>query len=91
MSDAHLASDPKVLRYDCTSGGAQFCQGCYQMEPDSDGDWVRYEDYAAQERWIAELVNMLRGMIFVAAFYGGTRTDDECDKARALIVKVTES
>lgn len=37
-----------VKRYDCTSGGAQWCQGCYTMEEESDrvdGNWVRAEDY----------------------------------------------
>jgi hypothetical protein len=39
-----------VKRYDCTAGGAQFCQGCYTMEEESDrvdGNWVRAEDYDA--------------------------------------------
>lgn len=39
-----------VKRYDCTDGGAQFCQGCYTMEEESDrvdGNWVRAEDYDA--------------------------------------------
>jgi len=35
-----------VKRYDCTSGGAQFCQGCYTMERDDEyGDYVLFEDY----------------------------------------------
>jgi hypothetical protein len=38
--------DDQVARFDCTSGGAQFCQGCYQMEQDECGDYVRWEDYA---------------------------------------------
>lgn len=37
-----------VKRYDCTSGGAQFCQGCYTMTRDDEyGDYVLHEDYAA--------------------------------------------
>jgi hypothetical protein len=34
-----------VERYDCTSGGSQFCYGCYSMEVHDEGDWVRYEDH----------------------------------------------
>lgn len=36
-----------MQRYDCTNGGAQFCQGCYTMTPDTDGDYVTYADHAA--------------------------------------------
>jgi hypothetical protein len=38
-----------IKTYDCTSGGAQWCQGCYTMTEDKDGygDWVRKEDYDA--------------------------------------------
>ena len=32
-------------RYDCTNGGAQFCQGCYTMTENAHGDWVLFEDY----------------------------------------------
>ena len=34
-----------IQRYDCTNGGAQFCQGCYTMTPDSDGVYVTYADH----------------------------------------------
>jgi len=35
-----------VKRFDCTSGGAQFCEGCYTMERDDEnGDYVLFEDY----------------------------------------------
>lgn len=40
----------KVERFDCTNGGALFCNGCYFMDERDDGDYVRYEDYAALER-----------------------------------------
>lgn len=42
----------EVKRYDCTNGGAQYCQGCYQMTETPFGDYVRSEDYDAllQER-----------------------------------------
>jgi hypothetical protein len=36
-----------VKRYDCTSGGAQFCQGCYTMTEDTLGDYVKFEDFDA--------------------------------------------
>lgn len=36
-----------IQRYDCTNGGAQFCQGCYEMTPDADGDYVTYADHLA--------------------------------------------
>lgn len=48
-----------VKTYDCTDGGAQWCQGCYTMteDKDGDGDWVRKEDYDALA---AELVDWRR-------------------------------
>lgn len=51
MSDANRTKEEVVKRYDCTSGGNQWCQGCYQMEVDEYGDYVRFEDY---ERLAAE-------------------------------------
>jgi hypothetical protein len=50
-ADAPISKDDRVARYNCTSGGAQFCQGCYQMERDEYGDYVRFADY---ERLTAE-------------------------------------
>jgi hypothetical protein len=38
-------SEKRVTRFNCTDGGNQWCQGCYQMEADQDGDYVRWEDY----------------------------------------------
>lgn len=35
----------EVKRYDCTSGGSQFCYGCYTMTEEAYGDYVRFEDY----------------------------------------------
>lgn len=41
-----------VKRYDCAGGGiGSYCQGCYHMEPNEYGDYVRYEDF---ERALAE-------------------------------------
>ena len=42
----------ELKRFECTSGGAQYCYGCYVMTEDADGDYVRYADV---EQRIAEL------------------------------------
>ena len=34
----------ELKRFDCTSGGAQHCYGCYEMTEDAEGDYVRYAD-----------------------------------------------
>lgn len=49
-----------IQRFDCTNGGAQFCQGCYQMEQDSDGEYVRYVDHAAEIARLTVLAHHLR-------------------------------
>lgn len=56
-----------VERFNCTNGGAQFCNGCYTMTPDSDGEYVRHEDYAKLEQQRAALVEAL------------TRLHEACD------------
>lgn len=38
---------PEVKRYDCTSGGAQHCYGCYTMKEGELGDYVEWEAYEA--------------------------------------------
>ncbi len=38
-----------VKRYDCTNGGAKWCQGCYQMSEHPQGDYVAADDYAKLE------------------------------------------
>ena len=48
-----------VKRYDCTDGGAQFCQGCYTMTEREYGDWVPFEDYDALAARHASLLNNL--------------------------------
>lgn len=53
---AHTARLP---RFNCGSGGAQFCQGCYQMEEDEHGEYVRWEDYECRKE--AEM--KLRGLL----------------------------
>lgn len=45
---------PQVKRYDCTSGGAQFCQGCYTMTQDELGDYVTFEDYNTLSAQLSE-------------------------------------
>lgn len=52
-------SGKAVERFNCTNGGAQFCQGCYTMKPDSEGEYVRHEDYAKLEQQRAALVEAL--------------------------------
>lgn len=42
-------------RYECGNGNASYCYGCYQMQEDSDGDYVRHEDYAALRERVIEL------------------------------------
>lgn len=46
---------PEVKRYDCTSGGAQYCYGCYTMEEDELGDYVEWEAYEALQAECEEL------------------------------------
>ena len=49
-----------VKTYDCTSGGVQWCQGCYTMEEQPDflgkrqGEWVSLEDYEKIEAALRE-------------------------------------
>lgn len=51
-----------VKRYDCTNGGAIWCQGCYTMKRDDEyGDWVAYEDYAALEEALREIYEVWAG------------------------------
>ena len=54
-------TDP-VKRYDCSSGGARFCQGCYTMEECEHGDYVQHEDYARLEQECERLRNELNNM-----------------------------
>jgi hypothetical protein len=35
----------EVKRYDCTDGGARFCQGCYTMSECEFGEYVSWDDY----------------------------------------------
>lgn len=49
-----------VERFNCTNGGAQFCQGCYTMTPDANGEYVLHEEYAKLEQQRAALVEALK-------------------------------
>jgi hypothetical protein len=40
-----MANEQQVERFDCGNGGAQFCDGCYTMEKNELGDYVRWEDF----------------------------------------------
>ncbi len=42
-------------RYECGNGNASYCYGCYQMQEDSDGEYVKYDDYAALRERVIEL------------------------------------
>lgn len=62
-----------VKKYDCTDGGAQFCQGCYTMEEESDrvdGNWVRAEDYDALAAELAETQRQLKNVAPVGRYNG---------------------
>lgn len=67
-----------VKTYDCTSGGAQWCQGCYTMTevPDEHGkrygDWVRLEDYERLEKAATDVL-----MTYMPNF-NDSRTVDDC-------------
>ncbi len=50
-----------VVRYDCTSGGAQFCQGCYTMEESDYGDYVTWEEYMELVRVCKSALAALKG------------------------------
>lgn len=52
-----------VKRYDCTSGGAKFCQGCYTMTENELGDYVASEEYDAPLSLIAEMLEALESAI----------------------------
>lgn len=57
---------PKVRRYDCTSGGFQYCYGCYTMREDELGDYVEWEAYEALQAECERLRGLLRDTASVA-------------------------
>lgn len=52
---------PEVKRYDCTSGGARHCYGCYTMKEGELGDYVEWEAYEALQAECDALVEALDG------------------------------
>jgi Zn/Cd-binding protein ZinT len=45
-----MTAADKITRYDCGSGGVQYCQGCFTMEESEYGDYVSFEDHTAAVR-----------------------------------------
>ena len=86
---------PEVKRYDCTSGGAQHCYGCYTMKEGELGDYVEWEAYEALQaeceklRKDAERYRWLRDgndeedseAIHIAVHYYGDMWDEMIDVA----------
>jgi hypothetical protein len=61
MSEASMSNEQQVKRYDCGNGGAQFCQGCYTMEENALGDYVRYEDFERLRAALVKSVAVVQG------------------------------
>jgi uncharacterized coiled-coil protein SlyX len=55
--------DETIERFDCGNNGYQWCQGCYTMNKDVDGEYVKYDDHQAateqQSARIAELESLI--------------------------------
>jgi hypothetical protein len=45
-----------MKRYDCTNGRAQHCYGCYTMEENTDGDYVKADEHFAEVARLQALV-----------------------------------
>jgi hypothetical protein len=45
-----------IERFDCTSGGYAYCQGCFTMEKEEYGDYVRYEDHVAELKLLQDQI-----------------------------------
>jgi hypothetical protein len=56
-------NEREVKRFDCTNGNASYCYGCYRMEEDEDGDYVKFEDWQHQKKRIDELECSLQNWI----------------------------
>jgi len=56
-------NNPEVKRYDCTSGGAQHCYGCYTMKECELGDYVVWEAYEALQAKCEELRKDVAGLV----------------------------
>lgn len=51
--------------YDCTSGGASYCYGCYTMGEDKEGygDWLRKEEVVERLRSLQKSGETLDSLI----------------------------
>lgn len=78
-----------VKRYDCTSGGARFCQGCYTMTETELGDYVASEDYDALQSLNAELLEALEECRLELAAYEHEASGEQYNnpKLNELIAK----
>ena len=79
----------EVKRYDCTNGGASFCQGCYTMTECEHGDYVSAEDYDALA---AENERLLKAGQTLQADYSSYRREVEHKQGYydALAARVAE-
>jgi len=48
-----------IERFDCSSGGVAYCQGCYTMEKSELGDYVRFDDYESLKAENARLQSII--------------------------------
>lgn len=77
-----------VKTYDCTDGGAQFCQGCYTMTeskdykgfPDGQGEWVSLEDYEKLE----QIANDLRASLVAECHTHNFMPDSAAERVKAF-------
>lgn len=81
-----------MKRYDCTDGGAQFCQGCYTMAEDSLGDYVKYEDHAAEVERLTQTreadMEVYHQVYMVLLNAGDDKYLGALEQAQALVAKV---
>jgi hypothetical protein len=65
----------RVKRYNCTNGGASFCQGCYTMTECELGDYVSSEDYdtlrTANQLLEGEVKRLASDLAFLAEYVLG--------------------
>ena len=57
---------PEVKRYDCTSGGAQHCYGCYTMKEGELGNYVEWEAYEALQAECEALQTSIKQALIIA-------------------------
>ena len=76
------AKELKLKRFDCTQDSTGYELGAAYMEEDPDGDYVRFEDYAASEQRVRELTEQ-RDAAFIALANCGSRGATEYGKVLA--------